>query len=159
MASGLAEDGWIPVDPATFATKFPSVFAVGDVTSAPVPRAGGIAEGEAATVAKVLISQLTDGSSRPRTTGRRRVTWSWVMTSWGASTSISSPTTHRSQSSAHPLLPSTRRSESGGPREPPGGSDTRTTRQPHEATQADYRAPKRLRLPAMRSSGGGPAPS
>ena len=33
---------------ATFATRFPGVFAVGDVTSAPVPRAGGIAEGEAA---------------------------------------------------------------------------------------------------------------
>ena len=54
-----------PVDPATFATKFPGVFAVGDVTSAPVPRAGGIAEGEAATVAKVLISQLTGGSVPP----------------------------------------------------------------------------------------------
>lgn len=64
-ACDLAEDGWIPVDPATFATKFPGVFAVGDVTSAPVPRAGGIAEGEAATVAKVLISQLIDGSVPP----------------------------------------------------------------------------------------------
>jgi sulfide:quinone oxidoreductase len=65
VASDLAEDGWIPVDAATFATKFPGVFAVGDVTSAPVPRAGGIAEGEAATVAKVLISQLTDGIVPP----------------------------------------------------------------------------------------------
>jgi sulfide:quinone oxidoreductase len=33
------------------------------VTSAPVPRAGGIAEGEAATVAEVLIAQLTDGTA------------------------------------------------------------------------------------------------
>ena len=41
VAVGLVEDGWMPVDPATFATKFPNVFAVGDVTSAPVPRAGG----------------------------------------------------------------------------------------------------------------------
>ncbi len=65
LASDLAEDGWIPVDPATFATKFPGVFAVGDVTSAPVPRAGGIAEGEAATVAEVLIAQLTDGTVPP----------------------------------------------------------------------------------------------
>jgi len=61
-ASGLVEDGWIPVDPATFATKFANVFAVGDVTSAPVPRAGGIAEGEAAVVAKVLTAKLTNGS-------------------------------------------------------------------------------------------------
>jgi sulfide:quinone oxidoreductase len=64
-ASALAEDGWIPVDPATFATRFPGVYAVGDVTSAPVPRAGGIAEGEAATLAQVLISELTGGSAVP----------------------------------------------------------------------------------------------
>jgi len=63
--SALAVDGWIPVDPATFATSFPGVFAVGDVTSAPVPRAGGIAEGEAATLAEVLIAQLTGGPPPP----------------------------------------------------------------------------------------------
>jgi sulfide:quinone oxidoreductase len=63
--SALAEDGWIPVDPATFATRFPGVFAVGDVTSAPVPRAGGIAEGEASTVAEVLIAQLTGHAAPP----------------------------------------------------------------------------------------------
>ena len=65
LTSDLAEDGWIPVDPATFATRYPSVFAVGDVTNAPVPRAGGIAEGEAATVAEVLIAELTGGPSAP----------------------------------------------------------------------------------------------
>jgi sulfide:quinone oxidoreductase len=64
-ASALVEDGWIPVDPATFATRFPGVYAVGDVTSAPVPRAGGIAEGEAATVAEVLIAQLTGRPAPP----------------------------------------------------------------------------------------------
>ena len=61
VGSGLTEDGWIPVDPATFATKFPDVYAVGDVTSAPVPRAGVIAEGEASTVADVLIARITGG--------------------------------------------------------------------------------------------------
>jgi sulfide:quinone oxidoreductase len=65
LTSDLAEDGWIPVDPATFATRHANVFAVGDVTSAPVPRAGGIAEGEAATVAEVLIAELTGGHSAP----------------------------------------------------------------------------------------------
>jgi sulfide:quinone oxidoreductase len=59
--SGLAVDGWIPVDPATFETRFPNVFAVGDVTSAPVPRVGVIAEGEAGTVADVLIHRLGAG--------------------------------------------------------------------------------------------------
>jgi sulfide:quinone oxidoreductase len=63
--SDLAEDGWIPVDPATFATRHPNVYAVGDVTSAPVPRAGGIAEGEAATLSQVLIAELTGGPSAP----------------------------------------------------------------------------------------------
>lgn len=61
VESGLTEDGWIPVDPATLATRFPGVYAIGDVTSAPVPRAGVIAEGEAAAVAGVLIHELAGG--------------------------------------------------------------------------------------------------
>lgn len=56
--SGLAVDGWIPVDTRTFATRFPDVYAIGDVTSAPVPRAGVFAEGEAATLAEHLIARL-----------------------------------------------------------------------------------------------------
>ena len=59
--SGLTEDGWIAVDKATLATKFPDVYAVGDITSAPVPRAGVIAEGEASTVADVLINRIKGG--------------------------------------------------------------------------------------------------
>ena len=38
--SALAEDGWIAVDHRTFATRFENVYAVGDVTSAPVPEGG-----------------------------------------------------------------------------------------------------------------------
>ena len=64
-ASGLAVDGWIPVDHTTFATSFPGVYAVGDITSAPVPRVGVIAEGEAGTVADVLIHQLKGGAEPP----------------------------------------------------------------------------------------------
>ena len=37
--SGLAEDGWIPVDPDNLKTKFPGVYAVGDVTSVGTPKA------------------------------------------------------------------------------------------------------------------------
>jgi sulfide:quinone oxidoreductase len=62
VASGLTDDGWIAVDPATFATKFADVYAVGDVTSAPVPRAGVFAEGEARTVADVLLERLGGGA-------------------------------------------------------------------------------------------------
>ena len=59
--AALAEDGWIAVDHRTFATKFENVYAVGDVTSAPVPRVGAIAEGEARTLAEVLVHQIKGG--------------------------------------------------------------------------------------------------
>jgi sulfide:quinone oxidoreductase len=61
VESGLTDEGWIAVDKATLATKFPDVYAVGDVASAPVPRAGVVAEGEATTVADVLIERLRGG--------------------------------------------------------------------------------------------------
>jgi sulfide:quinone oxidoreductase len=64
-ASGMTVDGWIPVDATTLATTFPHVYAVGDVTSAPVPRAGVIAEGEASTVADVIAHILRGGPPPP----------------------------------------------------------------------------------------------
>ena len=57
-ASGLAVNGWIPVDKANLATRFPNVYAVGDVTSAPVPKAGVFAESAARAVAEHLIASL-----------------------------------------------------------------------------------------------------
>jgi sulfide:quinone oxidoreductase len=59
----MEEDGWIAVDHRTFATKFENVYAVGDVTSAPVPRVGVIAENEADTLADVLVHQLQGGGA------------------------------------------------------------------------------------------------
>jgi sulfide:quinone oxidoreductase len=64
VASGLTDDGWVSVNPVDFTTRFPDVFAVGDVTNAPVPRAGAIAEGEAATVADVIIARIR-GTAKP----------------------------------------------------------------------------------------------
>jgi sulfide:quinone oxidoreductase len=61
VESGLTVDGWVAVDKGTLETRFPDVFAVGDVTSAPVPRAGVIAEGEARTVADVLVHRIGGG--------------------------------------------------------------------------------------------------
>ena len=61
--SALAEDGWVPVDHTTFATRFENVYAVGDVTSAPVPRVGAIAEGEARTLAEVIAHQIQGGTA------------------------------------------------------------------------------------------------
>jgi sulfide:quinone oxidoreductase len=60
-ASGMTEDGWIPVDPKTLETRFPGVYAVGDVTSVGTPKAGAFAEGAARVVARSLIAQHGDG--------------------------------------------------------------------------------------------------
>jgi sulfide:quinone oxidoreductase len=61
--SGLSVDGWIPVDKANLATRFPDVYAVGDVTSAPVPKAGIFAESAGRAVAEHLIARLRDGGT------------------------------------------------------------------------------------------------
>jgi sulfide:quinone oxidoreductase len=57
VEAGLTEDGWVPVDPRTLATRFPNVFAVGDVTSVGTPKAGVFAEGAARVVAAALIAE------------------------------------------------------------------------------------------------------
>ncbi|HET6713434.1 MAG TPA: FAD-dependent oxidoreductase [Actinomycetota bacterium] len=57
-ASGMTEDGWIPVDKGTLATRFPGVYAVGDVTSVGTPRAGVFAERAARVVADQLIARI-----------------------------------------------------------------------------------------------------
>ena len=57
LESGLAEDGWIPVDPLTLRTKYDDVYAVGDVTSVGTPKAGVFAEGQATVVAAQLIAR------------------------------------------------------------------------------------------------------
>ncbi|HEX6230836.1 MAG TPA: FAD-dependent oxidoreductase [Actinomycetota bacterium] len=62
--SGLAEGGWVPVDPATLATRFEGVYAVGDVTSVGTAKAGAFAEGAARVVADQLIARIR-GSSPP----------------------------------------------------------------------------------------------
>lgn len=62
--SGMTEDGWVPVDPATLETRFPGVYAIGDVADLEVPMAGLFAEGAARTVAASLIADRT-GGERP----------------------------------------------------------------------------------------------
>jgi sulfide:quinone oxidoreductase len=61
MASGMTEDGYVPVDSATLQTRFPGVYAVGDVATAGVPKAGVFAEGAARVVARALIADWRDG--------------------------------------------------------------------------------------------------
>ena len=64
IASGMTEDGYIPVDTATLETRFPGVYAVGDVATAGVPKAGVFAEGAARVVARTIIADL-QGGERP----------------------------------------------------------------------------------------------
>jgi sulfide:quinone oxidoreductase len=59
--SGLAVDGWVPVDPATLATRLEGVYAVGDVTSVGTAKAGVFAEGAAKVVADHLIASWAGG--------------------------------------------------------------------------------------------------
>jgi sulfide:quinone oxidoreductase len=54
--SGMTVDGWIPVNPQTLETRYPGVYAVGDVTSVGTPKAGVFAEGQAAVVAAQIIA-------------------------------------------------------------------------------------------------------
>jgi sulfide:quinone oxidoreductase len=64
-ASGLTDDGWIPVDKGTLATRFPGVYAVGDVTSVGTAKAGVFAEGAARVVADELIAQIRGSDAPP----------------------------------------------------------------------------------------------
>lgn len=61
IASGMTEDGYIPVDSATLETRFAGVYAVGDVATAGVPKAGVFAEGAARIVAETLVAKLRGG--------------------------------------------------------------------------------------------------
>lgn len=70
IESGMTEDGYIPVDSATLTTRFPGVYAVGDVTTAGVPKAGVFAEGAARVVAQRLIAELRGGAPPGRHLGQ-----------------------------------------------------------------------------------------
>lgn len=60
-ASGMTVDGWIPVNPKNLKTRFPGVYAVGDVTSVGTPKAGVFSEGAARVVAASMIAELQGG--------------------------------------------------------------------------------------------------
>ena len=61
IASGITEDGYVPVDPATLETRFPGVYAIGDVATVGVPKAGVFAEVAARVVAQGLIADWHGG--------------------------------------------------------------------------------------------------
>ena len=55
---GLAVDGWVPVEKSNLATRFPGVYAIGDVTSLPMAKAGVFAEAAARVVADDIAARL-----------------------------------------------------------------------------------------------------
>lgn len=70
IESGMTEDGYVPVDSATLATRYPGVYAIGDVCTAGVPKAGVFAEGAAKIVAANLIAERAGEESPGRYLGQ-----------------------------------------------------------------------------------------
>jgi len=60
--SGLVDDAWVTVDKKTLATRFPGVYAVGDVNGVGTPKAGVFAEGAARVVAAAIVARLKGGA-------------------------------------------------------------------------------------------------
>lgn len=69
VEAGLTEGGWVAIDPRTLETRFPGVYAVGDVANAGAPKAGVFAEGAARTVAANLITKLRHEEPTARNPG------------------------------------------------------------------------------------------
>lgn len=65
LESGMVFDEWIPVDRKNLKTRFPHVYAIGDVTSVGAPKAGIFAEGAARIAAESIIAEL-DGYEYPQ---------------------------------------------------------------------------------------------
>lgn len=65
--SGLAVDGWVPVDQTNLRTSFDKVYALGDVCTGPrnVPKAGIFAESAALVVADDIAADITGAASPP----------------------------------------------------------------------------------------------
>jgi sulfide:quinone oxidoreductase len=70
MASGMVEETYIPVNPRTLETRFPGVYAIGDVAAVGVPKAGVFAEGAGRVVAASVIAKLRHGEQPPGYGGR-----------------------------------------------------------------------------------------
>jgi len=74
-ADMVDETGWIPVDPNTLETRFPGVYAIGDVTGItlamgkPLPMAGVFAEREALVVAQNIARDINGRGKAARYDG------------------------------------------------------------------------------------------
>ncbi|GAA1767569.1 NAD(P)/FAD-dependent oxidoreductase [Agromyces humatus] len=68
--AGLADDGWVAVDPSTMRTGFPGVYAIGDCTETGIPKAGTFAESAAHVAADDIVRTVRgSGGLAPGGTG------------------------------------------------------------------------------------------
>jgi len=74
--SGLVDaSGWVPVDPTTLQTRYPGLFAIGDVTAVRLPigmflpKAGVFADEEARAVAAAIAAEITGEGTPGQYTG------------------------------------------------------------------------------------------
>ena len=58
IASGMTESGYVPVSSTNLETSFPGVYAIGDVATIGVPKAGVFAEGAARVVAESVLAAV-----------------------------------------------------------------------------------------------------
>jgi sulfide:quinone oxidoreductase len=63
LSSGMAVNGYVPVESRTLETRFPGVYAVGDVATVGVPKAGVFSEGAARVVAAEIVAQVEGGEA------------------------------------------------------------------------------------------------
>lgn len=68
-AGMMAPDGWVPVNPQTLETRFPRVYAVGDLANTGTPKAGVFAECAAGAVASNVIAQIREKEPSARYAG------------------------------------------------------------------------------------------
>ena len=61
VAAGMTDEVYVPVNPRTLETRYPGVYAIGDVAAIGVPKAGVFAEGAARIVAASLIADAERG--------------------------------------------------------------------------------------------------
>ncbi|PYE80607.1 NAD(P)/FAD-dependent oxidoreductase [Pseudoroseicyclus aestuarii] len=66
--SGLTEDGWVPIHLATLETRFPDVYAIGDMAATGLPKSGTFAESAARSVSTAILAKL-EGAEAEQNTG------------------------------------------------------------------------------------------
>ena len=66
----MAADGYVPVDSRTLETPLADVYAIGDVATLGVPKAGVFSEGAARVLAASLVARLQGGEQPAAYDGR-----------------------------------------------------------------------------------------